>query len=121
MKLGVVILGHGSRLNEANSGLDDIVKIVKDRMKNAIVEPAFMSQAEPTISDAIAKLAAQDVEKIVVMPLFLFAGMHVQKDIPEILAEERTKHPGVEILYAPNLGSDPRIVDIIIDRIKEVE
>ncbi|WP_227766491.1 sirohydrochlorin chelatase [Zhaonella formicivorans] len=121
MALGVVILGHGSRLQEANQGLDAIVEMIKVKMANTFVEKAFMSQAEPTLADAIAKLSRQNTERIVVMPLFLFPGMHVQQDIPEILAEEKEKYAGkIEIVLAQNLGSDPRIAEIAIDRIREV-
>ncbi|MDA8233486.1 MAG: hypothetical protein M0Z31_01505 [Clostridia bacterium] len=54
------------------------------------------------------------------MPFFLYFGIHLQEDIPEILKEEKAKYPGVEIVMASNLGADIRLVDILLDRIKEV-
>lgn len=121
MSLGVIILGHGSKLGAANEELYKIVQIVQEKMGDVPVEAAFMSQANPDFPEALAKLVEKNIKRVVVAPLFLFPGMHIRHDIPEIIAEEKAKYGDkVEIVLAANLGTDSRIADILIDRIEEV-
>lgn len=120
MTTGVIVLGHGSRVSEANDGLDLLVEMVRAKVQNFIVETAFMSQANPSLPEAIAKLAAEKVEKIIIVPLFLFAGAHVRQDVPEMVEMEKEKYQQqIEIILTSNLGTDPRIAEIVIDRIRE--
>ena len=60
------------------------------------------------------------LDRIVVVPLLLFKGNHVYKDIPEMLENEKSKYPQVEFIYANNIGADERIALIAADRIHEV-
>lgn len=121
MSLGVIILGHGSKLDAANQELYKIVQLVREKLGNIPVEAAFMSQASPNLSEALLKLFEKNIKRVIVAPLFLFPGMHIRQDIPEILAEEKAKYAGqMEIVLASNLGTDSRIADILIDRIQEV-
>jgi sirohydrochlorin ferrochelatase len=45
-------------------------------------------------------------------------GLHMQRDIPEILARERNKYPGVSIAMTEHIGADPRLLDLIMDRVR---
>jgi len=58
--------------------------------------------------------------KIIVMPLFLFRGVHVSVDIHEELREIREQHPNVEISFTKELGADDGIAQLASQRIKEV-
>ena len=53
------------------------------------------------------------------MPLLLFSGSHILKDIPEAIDNERKKFPDVDFCYAKNIGADERIALIATDRIEE--
>lgn len=125
MKSGIVVLGHGSKtvVDEANQALFGVVDMVKNKLNTPLVEAAFMMResGKQTLQQAIDKLVGQGANKIVVAPWFLTNGLHIQQDIPEELAEARKRHSGrVEIAFARHLGPDPRIVDVLVDRIGEV-
>lgn len=114
---GIIILGHGSRLKMANALIPKIIKELKRRLELKDVFPAYLQLAAPSLSKAIEKLAEKRSRKIIVVPFFLFVGNHVTRDIPEILAREKSKHPRIEFVYTKNLGEDVRIIDIMIDNI----
>ncbi|GAW91521.1 sirohydrochlorin chelatase [Calderihabitans maritimus] len=119
-KTAIVILGHGSRAAEANQGLYEIADIVRNRC-GLPVEAAFMSHGKPDLTTAIDRVIVSGAEKVVVVPLFLFSGIHVKKDIPEVLKKEQERLGNkARLIYAQSLGADPRIAEIVIDRIKEV-
>ncbi|WP_366924622.1 sirohydrochlorin cobaltochelatase [Metallumcola ferriviriculae] len=115
----VIVLGHGSRAAEANDSLYEIVKMLKERADFSVLEPAFMGHCQPDLETSVKKLVEAGVKQIVVMPFFLYNGIHVQEDIPGDISSLQEKY-AVEIRFAKNLGPDPRIVDIVLDRIQEV-
>jgi hypothetical protein len=51
--LGVVIVDHGSRAAASNDMLLEFVQLYRANTGHALVEPAHMELAEPTIADAI--------------------------------------------------------------------
>lgn len=118
---GIIILGHGSRSEEANKALIDIAAMVKSQVNQENVEAAYLQFCKPDLKDSVANMAAKGVTKVIVMPLFLFKGIHIQEDVPGELAELRAQYEGkMEIAFAGHLGIDPRIAEIAVDRIKEV-
>lgn len=125
MKQGIVILGHGSRasVGEANQVVFKISDIIKQRVGHDLVATAIMNRKSGlvTIEDAVAGLVARGAERIVVVPMFFSNGMHIQYDIPEELTELTDRFPGVAITMAAHIGPDPRIADILLDRIREVK
>lgn len=119
MKTGTIILGHGSKAPEALETLKKVRNLVKETSQLEIVEIASLQFDQPDISEAIANVVEQGVKKVVIVPLFLYFGIHLQEDIPAILNEEKAKYPEVEFVMTDNLGADKRIIDIVLDRIKE--
>jgi hypothetical protein len=68
---------------------------------------AHMEIASPSIAEAIAKCAADGFGKVVVAPYFLSQGRHIQQDIPALVAEALTQHPGLECVIADPIGTSP--------------
>ena len=50
-------------------------------------------------------------------PFFLYAGVHVTKDIPAIIDEARRRHPGVEMVYSAPLGVHEHLARVVLERI----
>jgi sirohydrochlorin ferrochelatase len=125
MKPGVVILGHGSRasVGEANQVVFQISDMIRERVGHDLVETAIMNRMSglQTIEAAVEKLVGRGVSQITIVPLFFANGMHIQQDIPEEINQLRHKYPGVVIAMARHIGADPRIADILLERIREVQ
>ncbi|MGC9517710.1 MAG: sirohydrochlorin nickelochelatase [Methanomicrobiales archaeon] len=133
-KIGVLLVGHGSRLPYGKEVVTNLAQMYKEN-EEYVVEVGFMEMTKPTIPSALNKLAKTGVEKIIVTPVFLAHGVHTKHDIPHILGldnghEHSHKHShrhddvedeeiefSGEIIYTEPLGPDPRIVDIIKDRV----
>jgi sirohydrochlorin cobalto/nickelchelatase len=134
-KIGVLLVGHGSRLPYGKDVVSQIAEIYRQKSEY-YVEIGFMNMSKPSIPSAINKLASIGVEKIVVIPVFLAHGIHTTQDIPRILGlknvnesqhqdhdhhhsqgkEEPIEFKG-EIIYTEPLGADVRIAEIIKDRV----
>jgi sirohydrochlorin ferrochelatase len=63
-------------------------------------------------------MAGQGVDEVTVVPVFLYEGVHIKEDIPEILAREAAKRPHMRLVLAPVLGIDERMADIVWDRVQ---
>ena len=79
---------------------------------------AYLEINSPSIADAIGQAAARGAGEVRVLPYFVLSGRHVNKHIPQIVRQARKKNPGVRIKLCSYLGYDPRIVDVVRDRIR---
>lgn len=116
-KTGIIIVGHGSHKEEANEVLFDIVASLKLRLGVNLIEPAFFSIAQPDLLTSIDRLVAMGCSSILIHPFFLFRGNHTSRDIPRILGESKLKYPKLKICLQDPLGLDPRLVDILEEKI----
>jgi sirohydrochlorin ferrochelatase len=114
--LGVILVDHGSRRDESNHMLLDVVKQFATATKLPIVEPAHMELAEPSIATAFDRCVAQGAKTVVVFPYFLLPGRHWHDDIPRLAAEAAAKYPGVKFLVTAPLALHPLMSEIIRDR-----
>ncbi|MGQ3683718.1 MAG: precorrin-8X methylmutase [Candidatus Loosdrechtia sp.] len=120
MKTGIILISHGSKLSTGNEGLFKVADMLRAMNRWDRVEAAFLQLAEPGFGEVVKKIVEQGIDRIVVVPLLLFRGNHVYKDIPEMLELEKSHYPQVEFIYANNIGADERIALIAADRIHEV-
>lgn len=115
---GVLILAHGSRRKETETTLQKITAMVKEKI-TIPTEIAYMEFSDQNIAHGLDQLVNKGIKNIKVVPYFLFSGIHILEDIPKELADYAHKHPEVNITMGNTLGADPRIADILIDRIME--
>ncbi|CAM8978915.1 unnamed protein product [Rhodiola kirilowii] len=114
---GVIIVDHGSRRKESNLMLNEFVAMFRDRTGYAIVEPAHMELAEPSIRSAFTSCVQKGASRVIVSPFFLLPGRHWQQDIPSLAAEAAKEHPRVPYLVTAPLGLHELLVDVMDDRI----
>jgi sirohydrochlorin ferrochelatase len=118
-KIGVILVDHGSRRDESNQMLLEVVDAFRNHANWQIVEPAHMELAEPSIGTAFARCVEQDANLVVVFPYFLAPGKHWHEDIPRLAAEAAAAHPGVCHVVAAPLGLHQLMLQVIDDRISE--
>lgn len=119
MKKAVLLLGHGSRAQDANEAMYQVADLIRQETDYEIVELAFMGLNPPSIDQGVDTCVARGASKIIVVPYFLHWGNHVQKDLPEMLGRIRTKHPNVQLVLGNHIGFHPKLAEIIVERIEE--
>jgi len=117
-KRAVLLLGHGSKLSEANETLRKVAASVESSGGYDVVLPAFLQLEEPGIPEAVESLVSRGFTDITVMPYFLYTGAHVRDDIPAELEAARARHPEVCFTMTESLGFDERLVDMAVERIE---
>ena len=131
---GVLLVSHGSRLKYNYEFISNLF----EKFKKTTTLPssfAFMELSSPSIAESANKLVDEnDIERLVVIPVFIASGKHTTHDIPHILGLIETAHSHShghshdltpvdfdgEILYPDPFGSDDILVDILVSMIDEV-
>jgi sirohydrochlorin ferrochelatase len=116
--LGVILVDHGSRREESNAMLLDVVRNFAEATRLAIVEPAHMELAEPSIATAFSRCVERGARTVVVFPYFLSPGRHWDEDIPRLAAAAAREHPGVRYLVTAPFGLHPLMAEVIRQRIE---
>ncbi len=111
MKRGLLLFAHGARDPNWALPFRAVAERVRERDAGLLVELAFLEFMTPTLRDAGAALAAAGCTQVDVVPLFLGAGGHVRKDLPELLAELRSSCPGTEWRLRRAIGEVDSVID----------
>lgn len=117
-----LLVAHGSRNPLSAAAHQELCAAVAERSSTVAggpveVRPAYLELSSPSIPDAIDAAVQQGATSIRVLPHFLGPGNHVMVDIPALVDEARTRHPGVDIDLAEHLGADPALVDLLAARV----
>ena len=139
-KTGILLLSHGSRLDDGEEVIKAYTDMYREEFPNVAVEYGFMEIRKPGIPETINKLTKEnDLERIIVVPVFVAHGLHTKRDIPGMLGiesdyegddhghhhhhhhdhdDEPVEFDG-EIVLTDPLGIDRRMYEIIKDRVSE--
>jgi len=117
MKTAILLMGHGSRVAEANHALYAVAEMVKARAGYEIVEVSFREQHQPNIQQGIDACVSQGAGRILLYPYFLYAGAHVLEDLPEEINLAKQRHPGLEMILGRPLGVHPKLAEIVCERV----
>jgi sirohydrochlorin ferrochelatase len=121
MQTGLLLIAHGSREEEANADLFHAVAELRGQARYAVVEAAFLELAEPGIKAGAERCIVQGAERVVLLPYFLSAGVHVRRDLAAICAGLAARHPHIEFRLAEPLGRHPLLLAVLAERAREAE
>ena len=107
MKFALVLFAHGARDPEWAEPFRAIATRVAADRGDLSVKLAFLEFQAPALPDTIAELVATGHRSIYVAPLFMAQGGHLKNDVPKLLAETRSRHPGLAIELLPAIGDVP--------------
>lgn len=161
-KTGILLLSHGSRLDDGEEVIKAYKEMYAEEFPDMPVEYGFMEIRKPGIPETVKKLDEEnDLDRIIVVPVFVAHGLHTKRDIPGLLGiesdfdesaisgghhhhhhdhhdhdhddhdhghhhhhhhhghdDEAVEFDG-EIILTDPLGIDPRMYEIIKDRVSE--
>lgn len=123
----VLLLGHGSKRKEANDTLKQVASAIEaaagygGNTPFGCVYPAYLQMAKPDFQEAVDSLHEKGFTDIIVMPYFLYSGLHVTSDLPGEIEKARERHGGMRFSVAESLGFHERLVDIAIERISGLD
>ncbi len=115
---GILILAHGSREKSTEDTLQQVFDNLKEICREDIIETAFLQFSKVDLKTGFDNLKAKGVSHIIVIPYFLFDGVHIKEDIPKEIDSYLEKNSDIKIEMGKTLGTDKRLAQILADRIR---
>lgn len=116
----LLLIAHGSREPAANQDLHRLADELRITDRYAAVVPAFLELAEPDIDAGAVACVERGAERVVLVPYFLSAGVHVRRDLAAARERLAGRFSGVEFRLAEPLGPHPLLTEIVVQRADNV-
>lgn len=119
---GLLLVGHGSKLQYNKELILETGRMIAEKSSEFVVKCGFMSMNEPSVVDMLEEFSHAAIDVLVVVPLFLAKGVHIEKDIPALLGLPEGGRKGtfktdsgtVPLVYAEPIGVDPLLADLML-------
>lgn len=115
----VLLIGHGSSDRDAHDAFVHNAEALRPRYRN--VHHCFLELDAPSIEQGIAQAAAGRPQVLLMMPYFLHKGAHIKRDVVNDVAKALEKVQFKNAHMARHLGVDDKLVNLVVERAKEVE
>ena len=115
----VLVVGHGSRREEANEDVRQAAQRIRACGSFPLVVAAFLEIAHPTIAEGFAQLVELGAKHVIVHPYFLSPGRHTRGDIPGEVRAAADRYSTVTYKITEPLAAHRFVIDASIERIRE--
>ena len=120
-RTAVLLIAHGSRHAAANDDLHRLAARLAEVGDYPIVEPCFLELAEPDIQAGGDRCVARGATRVLMVPYFLSAGVHLLRDLTAAREALRLRHPRVDFRLGQALGPDPLLDRLVAERIGQLD
>jgi sirohydrochlorin ferrochelatase len=120
-RTAILLIAHGSRHAPANDDLHRLAARFATRGDYPVVESCFLELAEPDIAAGGDRCVARGASRVLMVPYFLSAGVHLLRDLAAARDALRRRHPRVEFRLGPALGPHPLLDELVAERIRQTE
>jgi sirohydrochlorin ferrochelatase len=121
VRLGVVLVAHGSRDPRAAEATAALAAAVAAAHPEWEVHPSYLDHAGPRPLDVLRRLSRAGHRRAVLVPLLLTSAYHGKVDVPAAAAAAR-EELGLEVLLADVLGPvSDLLVDGLVRRLPRVD
>lgn len=109
----LVLFAHGARDARWREPFDRLHARLTAMLPDCAVRLAFLELMTPDLPDTLTQLAAQQIDDILVVPVFFGQGGHLRRDLPALLDDCRARLPGIRIRSAAAVGEADSVLDAI--------
>lgn len=119
IRTAVLLIAHGSRRPEANADLYRLAELVAEEGRYPVVEVAFLELTSPTIPEGGQRCVERGGLRVLMLPYFLSAGVHVVQDLEAFRRQLAESFPAADFRLCPPLGLHPLLVQVVLKRLEE--
>jgi sirohydrochlorin cobaltochelatase len=110
---GLILFAHGARDPRWAEPFERTARRLRALHPDGPVALAYLEFMAPDLARCGAELVAAGCTEVSVLPVFLGAGGHVRKDLPERVATLRAEHPGVQWRLHTAAGESDTLVEAL--------
>ena len=116
-----VLLGvaHGSKDPASQAVVEELLRRTGALRPGLRTAAAYVDNASPSLRRALAALAEDGVDDVVVLPVLLTPASHSKTDVAASVQVGRLALPRMRLRYGRPLGPHPVLVDVLARRLTE--
>jgi len=115
----ILLIGHGSSDKDARKAFVYVADSIKSTYRN--VGFCFLELDSPNIGEGIRQALEKNPKALILVPYFLHHGAHIKRDVKEEVSKALKESNSSKLYMARHLGVDSKIIDVVIERAREVE
>lgn len=112
---GTLLFAHGARDAAWAQPFEAVAARLRARDAGLEVRLAYLEFMVPDLETAARQLVDLGCRQVAIVPLFLGAGGHVRKDVPELLERLRRAHPQVQWRLAATIGEQAGVIEAMAE------
>ena len=109
---------HGSKNTESDITIKIFEQNLKKKLNNCF-SICYLKEKSPTLCEALEQSICKGFKQIKCFPLFVLPGSHINKDIPSIIQDFKSKHTDCSIEQMPCIAQNKYFIKCIIDSLGE--
>jgi sirohydrochlorin cobaltochelatase len=110
---GIVLFAHGARAASWAAPFERLRELVAATHAGGPVRLAYLELMTPDLPTVLAEMAAAQVVRVDLFPIFLSVGSHLREDLPALVTDARARHPALQIRVHPALGESEAMLRVI--------
>ncbi len=114
----LLLVAHGSRRGEGCEEMSALGSAVAALAPERTVGVGYLELSDPPALEVLDSLAETGSERVVVVPLMLYAAGHSKSDVPAVVLHGRARHPRMDLRYARPLGVDHALLELARRRLE---
>jgi sirohydrochlorin ferrochelatase len=108
----LVLCSHGTADPAGQAAVSALVAAVRSRLADVEVRETWVDVQEPQVEEVVGAVVAEGFSPVTLVPLLLSGGYHVHVDVARAAAADVVR-------ATPALGPDPRLADLLLQRLRE--
>ena len=109
----IILFGHGSRDPLWRLPMETVATRLRTLQPGTPVRCAYLELDSPNLPTAATELVEAGAKQVTIVPMFLGTGRHAREDLPQLVDQLETAHPGVAFVLQKAVGEDGRVLDLI--------
>ncbi len=114
-----ILLVHGSKDSRWGDTFRRLATEVRGQVGGDTVRLAYLEFEPPTLEETANEAARDGIPRLRILPLFMAAGAHLEKDILLQVQSVQRKFPQLEVVLLPPIGKHPRLLALLKELVLE--
>ena len=108
----LVLCSHGTADPAGQAAVSALVAAVRARLGDVEVRETWVDVQHPQVEQVVDEAVAQGFSPVTIVPLLLSGGYHVHVDVARAASADGVR-------ATPALGPDPRLAELLVQRLRE--
>jgi len=118
-RTAAILLAHGSRDKAWRAGFEQLAASLVESQGEGRARAAYLQLASPTLLEAVTAAAEEGFRQIMVLPLFIAAGGHVMRDVPEQVSAVQDQWRDLQVTVLPRIGEAPGFLELVAQLVRK--